>query len=107
MKIIAVVDEDANLLFQMLGIDTVMINADNLDSFRSEFDKLLQIHDLGVIIMNEQYLIRFKEYFRDIKSRKFPLIVEVPNFSKTLSQEYFETFIRNMLNLEFLPKGVE
>lgn len=104
MKIIAIIDEDANILFQLMGIETMILQADDLPSFRRDFDPLLQKPEIGIIIINEQYLIRFKEYFREIKTRKYPLIVEVPNFEKVLSQNYYENFIRNLLNLDFLAQ---
>lgn len=102
MKIVSVSDIDTNIMFQLMGIESYILNEDNFDSFKKDFEKILQIPDLGVILLNEQYLVRYQSYFKEIKMKRLPLIVEIPNIQGSLSQDYYENFIQKMLNLDFL-----
>lgn len=105
MNIIAVADEDTNILFQLLGIESILIKTQEFAAFKQEFDRILKIPNVGIIIINEQFLIRYRDYFREIKARKLPIIVEVPNIEGELSQQYFESFIKALLGLEYISKS--
>ena len=102
MKIVSVSDNDTNMMFQLMGIESYLINEDDFESFKRDFEKILQIPDLGIILLNEQYLVRYQAYIREIKLKRLPIIVEVPNIRGTLSQSYYESFMQKMLNLDFL-----
>jgi vacuolar-type H+-ATPase subunit F/Vma7 len=102
MKIISVSDPDTNIMFELMGIDSYALDEEDLDLFKREFEKILHIPDLGVILLNEQYLVRFQAYFKEIKLNRLPIIVEIPNIRSTLNQDYYENFIQKMLNLDFL-----
>ena len=60
---------------------------------------------MGIIIINEQYLIRYREYFKEIKAQRLPIIVEIPNIEGALSQQYFESFIKTLLGLDYISKA--
>jgi vacuolar-type H+-ATPase subunit F/Vma7 len=105
MKIVAVSDEDTNSLFQLIGIDAITINTSSAAEFKTEFNKILEKPDVGLIIVNDQYFVRYADYFKELKYRNTPLIVEVPGLHGTLNPDYFESVVKKMLGLEVLTKG--
>jgi vacuolar-type H+-ATPase subunit F/Vma7 len=105
LNIIAVADEDTNILFQLLGIESFLIKSQDIAEFKKEFDQIIKIPNVGIIIINEQFLIRYRDYFKEIKTQKLPIIVEIPNIEGALSQQYFESFIKTLLGLEYVSKA--
>ena len=99
MKIISVAEEDTNVMFGLLGIQGYEIKAQNSREFQIQFDKILQDETIGVILLNEKYLIRFKDYFRKIKIQKSPMIVEIPDMQSSLKDDYFQVLVEKFIGL--------
>ena len=99
MNIVCIADEDTNIMFGLLGIQGFSIPEMEFSEFKVKFEELLNNKSIDMIIMNEKYLLRFKQYFRPIKTQKFPLIVEIPDIKAPLTSEYFNHFIRQYLGL--------
>ncbi|MHA1511391.1 MAG: V-type ATP synthase subunit F [Promethearchaeota archaeon] len=57
------------------------------------------IKDIGLIIISEKFLIRFKDYFKTLKARKTPIIIEIPDIKGSLDFDYFQKFIQKYIGL--------
>jgi vacuolar-type H+-ATPase subunit F/Vma7 len=99
MKIMCVGDNDMCTMFQLLGIEGKNIDSNNSDTFKTEFNELLKDINLGLIIISEKYLIRYPDYFKVVKLRKTPIIVDIPDLKNPLETSYFEAFMKKHLNL--------
>ncbi|MHA1585104.1 MAG: V-type ATP synthase subunit F [Promethearchaeota archaeon] len=99
MKIVCVSDEETNILFGLIGIQGLTIKADNLTTFKQKFEEILEDQEIGVIILSETYLLRYWDYFKVIKLRKSPLIIEVPDMKAPLEEKYFRQLIEHNLGL--------
>ncbi|MHA1718502.1 MAG: V-type ATP synthase subunit F [Promethearchaeota archaeon] len=99
MKIISVGDEDMNILFGLIGIHGKTLPMLDPPEFQAEFDQIIKDKEIGLILMNEKYLIKYKSYFKSIKSRKFPIVVEVPDIKGPLDFDFFKKFIQNYIGL--------
>ena len=51
------------------------------------------------MIITEQDLLRHKKYFKKMKTRDKPIIVEVPKLSGPLKEDYFQEFIKKFIGL--------
>jgi vacuolar-type H+-ATPase subunit F/Vma7 len=99
MKIISVADDETNVMFGLLGIQGFEIKAQNPKEFQTQFDQILQDEDIGVILLNEKYLIQYQNYFRKIKIQKSPLIVEIPDMKASFKDNYFQNLIEKFIGL--------
>ena len=102
MKIKCVSDSDSGLLFQLLGIETYTPKSVDQDKFIDEFNQILKDPNLGIILLNEKFLLRYRDYFKTVKSRKTPIIVEIPDIQGPLPEKYFEEFIKKYLNFSHM-----
>ncbi len=99
MKIISIADEHTNLMFNLIGIETINIDAKDTDAYIDKFDELLEKEEIGMIIITEQDLLRHKDYFKQVKMRQSPVVIEVPKLIGPLKEDYFETFIEDFIGL--------
>jgi len=99
MKIVSVGDEHLTLMFGLIGITGYEITTDDSDELKEQFDKILRDKDIGLIIISEKFLIRFKNYFKTLKARKTPIIIEIPDIKGSLDFDYFQKFIQKYIGL--------
>ena len=99
MKIISISDEDTNIMFQLIGIQGYIITTNEPDLFKEEFDKILEDPEIGLILMNEKYLVRQEKYFKKLKLKKLPIIVEIPDLKAPFKEKYFRHIIEQFLGL--------
>ena len=99
MKIISVGDEHLNLMFGLIGIKGIQITTDDEDEVKEQFNEILRDKDIGLIIISEKFLIRFKDYFKTLKARKTPIIIEVPDIKGSLDFDYFQKFIQKYVGI--------
>ena len=99
MKIVSVGDEHLNLMFGLIGITGYKITTNDEDELKAQFNEILRDKDIGLIIMSEKFLIRFKEYFKTLKAQKSPIIIEVPDIKGPLDFNYFQQFIQKYIGL--------
>lgn len=99
MKMICVADADTCIMFGLIGIKGVTISDQELGQFKEVFEPILEDEEIGFIIMNEKILLRYKNYFQSIKSRKLPIIVEIPDIKAPFTSDYFNHFIKENLGL--------
>lgn len=99
MKIVSIGDENLNLMFGLIGISGYKVTTDDEDELKEQFNQILRDKDIGLILMSEKFLIRFKDYFKTLKARKSPIIIEVPDISGPLEFEYFQQFIQKYIGL--------
>jgi len=78
MKIVSVGDEHLTLMFGLIGITGYKITTNDENELEEQFDEILRDKDIGLIIISEKFLIRFKDYFKTLKARKTPIIIEIP-----------------------------
>ncbi len=99
MKIVAVTDEHMNLMFQLVGVETLTIKDPDPEVFEEKFEELFEQEDLGIIIITEQLLMRHRDFLKEFKMKDKPIIVEVPKLIGPLKEEYFENFIKKYIGL--------
>ncbi len=99
MKIICVSDEDTNILFRLIGIKGYEISSNNPAIFQEEFDKILEDKDIGLVLLNEKYLMRQHDYFKVLKLQKTPIVVEIPDMKAPLKESYFRHLVERYLGL--------
>ena len=99
MKIISVAEEDTNVLLGLLGIEGRVIKTQNPLEFKKEFEKILEDESIGIILLNEKYLIRYSEYFKIKKLQKTPIIVEIPDIKAPVDENYFEELITKYIGI--------
>ncbi|WP_371806867.1 V-type ATP synthase subunit F [Candidatus Lokiarchaeum ossiferum] len=92
-------DDDTNILFRLIGIKSFEISSNNSEIFQEEFDKILEDQDIGLVLLNEKYLMRQRDYFRRLKLRKYPIIIEIPDMKAPLKESYFRHLIEKYLGL--------
>lgn len=99
MKIVSVGDEHLNLMFGLIGITGYKITTNDEDELKEQFNEILRDKDIGLIIISEKFLIQFKDYFKTLKARKIPIIIEVPDIKGSLNFDYFQQFIQKYIGL--------
>lgn len=99
MKIVSVGDQHLNLMFGLIGITGYEITTDDEDELKEQFNEILRDKDIGLIIMSEKFLIRFKDYFKTLKTRKTPIIIEIPDCKSPLEFDFFQKFIQKYIGL--------
>ncbi len=86
-------------MMQLIGIEGYLISTDVPNQFYREFDKILLDKSIGLILLDEKYLLRYKEYFKHLKLQNIPIIVEIPDLKAPLDKEYFRHLLEQYLNL--------
>ena len=99
MKIVAIADKYSNLMFRLMGIESYFIGELEHDAFIHKYKEITQDPAIGLIMMNEKFLMRYREFFRKEKIKKTPIIIEVPDIEAPLKQQYFEEFIKEYIGL--------
>ncbi|MHA1610631.1 MAG: V-type ATP synthase subunit F [Promethearchaeota archaeon] len=99
MTIICVADEDTNIMFGLLGIEGYLLPENDQNKFVREFDKLLHNDEIQLIFMPEKYLVKYKNYFQQIKIQRHPIIVEIPDIKASFNADYFNHHIKQMVGL--------
>ena len=100
MRIVSIADEHTNLMFNLIGIETIDIDAKDSDLYLEKMKELIDDEDIGMIIITEQDLLRHKDYFKTVKMRSNPVIIEVPKLIGPLKEDYFENFIEEFIGLK-------
>lgn len=100
MKIISVAQEDANIMLGLIGIESYQIKSQESKKFKEEFDKILEDKEIGIILMNEKYLLRHQDYFKAKKSQKKPIIVEIPDLKGPFKEDYFKELIQRFIGVK-------
>ena len=93
MKIVSVGDEQLTLMFGLIGITGYEITTDDEDELKEQFNEILRDKDIGLIIISEKFLIRFKNYFKTLKTRKTPIIIEFPDIKGPLEFDFFQIYM--------------
>ncbi|MHA1520618.1 MAG: V-type ATP synthase subunit F [Promethearchaeota archaeon] len=99
MTIICVADDDTNIMFGLLGIEGFVLPENDQNKFVREFDKFLHNDEIELIFINEKTLIRFKNYFQQIKIQRHPIIVEIPDIKAPFAADYFNHQIKKLVGL--------
>ena len=86
-------------MFGLIGITGYQITNDDEDEVKEQFNEILRDKDIGLIIISEKFLIQFKDYFKSLKAKKAPIIIEVPDIKGSLEFDYFQKFIQKYIGL--------
>ena len=105
MKIVIVADKDTNMMFGLIGIESFLIEETDPDKFQKIFDSIIEDKEIGVIILNEKFLFRHKNYFKTLKMGKIPIIVEIPDMNSRHPDEYYFNFIKKYIDLPISSEG--
>ena len=78
MRYFVIGDEDTVLGFQLAGVEGEAV--ENPDEAERAFDKALENHDYGIVIITERIAELIREHVdRFIFTEAFPLILEIPD----------------------------
>ncbi|MHA1339164.1 MAG: V-type ATP synthase subunit F [Promethearchaeota archaeon] len=101
MKIKILGDDESIIIFNLLGIDGIII-PDNDPHFKEKFEELLNEPDVGIIIITERIFIKYREYILPIKiSRRLPIIVEIPEMLFRYHEDFIPNLIRKYVGVLF------
>ena len=102
MKIVMFGDQDSVILFNLIGIDGIIYEEDmDSEHFTSEFDKVLNNPEIGIVIITEKILIKHKEFIIPLKmNRRFPIIVQVPSIATKYKKEYLQEVVKQFIGIQ-------
>ncbi len=100
MRAVAIGDLDFIIGFRLSGIDGIKIENDS--KFLDEFKKLSENKDVGIIIVQEKYYIKFKKEIESIISeRLYPIVVSIPGKEGKISKEFLlSSLIKKAIGIE-------
>ncbi len=94
-------DEDAVNLFHLVGIEGI-IQEENDTNFEDKFETLTNDPEVGIIIISERLLIKYKEIIFPFKmQRRLPIIVEIPYIVPKYKEDYSIEIARKYIGIEF------
>lgn len=100
MKIIMFGDEDAVNLFHLVGIEGI-IQEEEADGFEEKFDSIINDPDVGIIIISERLLIKYKNLIFPVKmQRRLPIIIEIPSIIPKYKENYSREIARKYIGID-------
>lgn len=100
MKVIVFGDEETVIMFHLIGVDGV-IHEQNDPHFDDKFNKLLEDPEIGIIIITEQILIKYKDYILPIKlQRRIPIIIEIPSILLKFHEDFVRDIVKKFIGIE-------
>ncbi len=100
MRAVAIGEYDFVLGFRFSGIDGIIIEDDSklIDTFK----KLLERKDIGIIIIQEKFFVKFRDVLESLLEGKlYPVIVSIPGKEGKISKEDFlSKLIKRAIGIE-------
>ena len=103
-KFVVVTDQDRASGFRLAGVDVMV--AGTLDEARSVIPPLLYKDDIGIVAVNEEYMLSLDEKLMDrIEKMHRPLIIPIPSKSKEVDRRtYIERLLRKAIGYNIVLK---
>ncbi len=100
-KVICLSDHETKVLFNLLGIDALVIEQNDDKTFVDYMNNILLNEEIGLVIINERMFIRNKQFILKIKTeRRFPIIIEIPDLFGSMKKEYMIEMINEIIGVE-------
>jgi vacuolar-type H+-ATPase subunit F/Vma7 len=100
-KVICISDHETKVLFNLLGVDALVVDQNDDKTFIEYINKILANEEYGLVIINERMFIRNKQYILKIKTeRRFPVIIEIPDLFTSTKKEYMVEMLNEIIGAE-------
>ncbi|MCP4761678.1 MAG: hypothetical protein GY870_07840 [archaeon] len=108
MRIVLFGDEDSGILFNLVGVDSIIYEEKGFQEFKMIFEELLEDPDIGIIIITDRLFIRYKDYILPYKmQRRRPIIVEIPEIIGGLKEDYAQKIIKRFIGIDISEKSIK
>lgn len=103
-KFVVVTDQDRASGFRLAGVEVMV--AGTIDEARSVIPPLLYKDDIGIVAVNEEYMLSLDEKLMDrIEKMHRPLIIPIPSKSKEVDRRtYIERLLRKAIGYNIVLK---
>ncbi len=93
-------DEDSVNLFHLVGIEGIIQEQDD-GNFEDKFEGITNDPDVGIIIISERLLIKYREIIFPFKmQRRLPIIVEIPSIIPEFKEDYGQEIARKYIGID-------
>jgi vacuolar-type H+-ATPase subunit F/Vma7 len=99
MRAVCLSDEDTVNLFRLVGIEGVVLKSEDPEQFKEQMENFLKEPLIGLVIISERFLLRNSAFINQIKTLKYPIVVEVPDISNPITDNYFEETIKKNIGM--------
>ncbi|TFG20018.1 MAG: hypothetical protein EU530_04555 [Promethearchaeota archaeon] len=100
MKIVMFGDEDSVNLFHLVGIEGIIQEQDD-GNFEDKFEGITSDPDVGIIIISERLLIKYREIIFPFKmQRRLPIIVEIPSIIPEFKEDFIQEIARKYIGID-------
>lgn len=103
--IIAIGGRDYTVMMGLIGINGFTIEENQPALFEKRFQEIIIENNAGLILVSEQYIVRFRAFFKRQKYNHFPIIMEVPDLQEPVNDSYFRRIIQSFLGLSYKQSG--
>ncbi|MCK9579195.1 MAG: V-type ATP synthase subunit F [Methanoregula sp.] len=103
-KLVVVTDSDRASGFRLAGAE--VLEAGTLDEVRKVIPELLYRDDIGIVAVNEEFMLSLDEKLMDrIEKMHRPLIIPLPSKSKEVDRRtYIERLLRKAIGYNIVLK---
>jgi V/A-type H+-transporting ATPase subunit F len=103
-KFVVVTDQDRASGFRLAGVEVLV--AGSLDEARKVIPPLLYKDDIGIVAVNEEFMLSLDEKLMDrIEKMHRPLIIPIPSKSKEVDRRtYIERLLRKAIGYNIVLK---
>jgi V/A-type H+-transporting ATPase subunit F len=103
-KFVVVTDQDRASGFRLAGVE--VLEAGTLDEARKVIPPLLYKDDIGIVAVNEEFMLSLDEKLMDrIEKMHRPLIIPIPSKSKEVDRRtYIERLLRKAIGYNIVLK---
>jgi V/A-type H+-transporting ATPase subunit F len=100
MKIIMFGDEESVNLLHLIGMDGIIFEKDD-GGFEEKFEEVTEDPDVGIIIISERLLVKYREIIYPFKMQKrLPIIVEIPSIMPEFKEDYTKELARKYIGID-------
>ena len=93
-------DEDTVNLFHLVGIEGIIQEQDD-GKFEDKFESITSDPEVGIIIISERLLIKYREIIFPFKmQRRLPIIVEIPSIIPEFKEDYSQEIARKYIGID-------
>ncbi len=103
-KFVVVTDQDRASGFRLAGVE--VLEAGSLDEARKVIPPLLYKDDIGIVAVNEEFMLSLDEKMMDrIEKMHRPLIIPIPSKSREIDRRtYIERLMRKAIGYNIVLK---
>ena len=103
-KFVVVTDRDRASGFRLAGVE--VLEAGTLDEARNVISPLLYKDDIGIVAVNEEFMLSLDEKLMDrIEKMHRPLIIPIPSKSREIDRRtYIERLLRKAIGYNIVLK---